>query len=322
MTIITSNHNAGQLDAAIGSGDTTLSSPGFEFIPVVSAPDLYRIVLDPDGSAGKAEVCYVTAHTASATTVTVTRGEEQAKDSSVARAHALNTEWIHANTAVDLDDFLRQSKATAKGSLYVASASGVVDELTVGANGTIPVADSAAGLGVAYKGGLVELAKVTDPGTSPFVLMTGIPGDYQDLLITVSARIVGPSTTHQPYGLRFNSDTGTNYSRFGDEVDGAGTRSVPAATGQTNARVGYASDVGQQINRIWIPNYTGSGTKSIDSQGVSMFGGAVGADTLKFSFSSRWQNGAAITRIDVTYATADGDFAANTTFTLYGVGAA
>lgn len=321
MTIITSNHNAGLLDAAIGSGDTNLSSPGFEFIPAVSAPDLYRIVLDPEGTAGKAEVCYVTAHTAAATTVTVTRGEEQAKDSSAARAHALNTEWIHSNTAVDLDDFARKSLLSTKGDLFVRGNTSV-GVLGVGADGTIPVADSADPQGIAYKGGLVELNKVADPGTSPFTLMDNIPGDYQDLLITVSARIVGPSTTHQPYGLRFNSDTGTNYSRFGDEVDGAGTRSVPAATGQTNARVGYASDVGQQINRIWIPNYTGSGTKSIDSQGVSMFGGAVGADTLKFSFSSRWQNGAAITRIDVTYATADGDFAANTTFTLYGVGAA
>lgn len=320
MTIITSNHNAGQLDAAIGSGDTTLSSPGFEFIPVVSSPDLYRIVLDPNG-AGLPEVCYVTAHTASATTVTVTRGEEQAKGSSAARSHALDTEWIHANTAVDLDDFARKSLLDTKGDLLVRGSTSV-GVLEVGPDGTIPVADSVDPQGIAYKGGLVELAKVADPGTSPFTLMDNIPGDYQDLLIVVSARIVGPSTVHRPYGLQFNSDTGTNYSRLGDEVDGAGTRAVPAATGQTDARAGYASDVAQCTNVIWIPGYAGSGGKVIDSRGVSMHGTAVDADTLKFSFSSRWSNGAAITKIAVTYATVDGDFHPLTTFTLYGVGAA
>jgi hypothetical protein len=60
------------------------------------------LVLDPEGVSGAPEVVTVTAHTASSTTVTVTRGSQ----SSTARQHAAGTTWRHTTTQADLSSFL------------------------------------------------------------------------------------------------------------------------------------------------------------------------------------------------------------------------
>lgn len=55
------------------------------------------ITLDPGATAGAPEIIYVTAHTASATTATILRGQE----GTTARSHAQNTPWVHGATARD-----------------------------------------------------------------------------------------------------------------------------------------------------------------------------------------------------------------------------
>lgn len=99
MARLRSNFKSGTLSASIIAGTTTLSSAAFATLPVVASPDVLAIVLDPDAGAGAPEIVFVTAHTASATTVTVTRGQE----STTARAHASGVAWRHAATAADFD---------------------------------------------------------------------------------------------------------------------------------------------------------------------------------------------------------------------------
>ena len=89
---------SGALDASIDGTEVTLSSPGFADLPVVASPNHLALILDPEQVAGDPEIVYVTAHTAAATTVTVTRGREQSHGAIAGRAHASGTTWHHGPT--------------------------------------------------------------------------------------------------------------------------------------------------------------------------------------------------------------------------------
>ena len=83
-------------------GATTMTSAELASFPVVTATQYVPITLDPMGIGGRPEVVYITAHTASATTATILRGQEQAFGSSAARQHLQGTRWSHGPTAYDL----------------------------------------------------------------------------------------------------------------------------------------------------------------------------------------------------------------------------
>ena len=76
-------------------GDTTLTSASLASFPTVVSPDTAIIILDPGAAAP--EIVTVTAHSAAATSATITRGSE----SSTARAHIQGTAWAHGAVAAD-----------------------------------------------------------------------------------------------------------------------------------------------------------------------------------------------------------------------------
>lgn len=101
MATIYSNFQQGTISAAITTtGQTSISSAAFASLPAVASPNILYLILDPSQTAGAAEIVTVTAHTASATSVTVTRGSQ----STTARTHALGTTWSLAWTKADADD--------------------------------------------------------------------------------------------------------------------------------------------------------------------------------------------------------------------------
>jgi hypothetical protein len=82
-------------------GSTTLNAAGLANLAAVVAPDTAIITLDPNRVNGAPEIVIVTAHTSSATSATITRGAF----GTVARSHALGTEWVHGPVAqVSADD--------------------------------------------------------------------------------------------------------------------------------------------------------------------------------------------------------------------------
>ncbi len=89
---------SGELDADIDNTAISLSSPDFADLPVVADPDYLTLILDPTEVDGAPEIVYVTAHIAAATTVTVTRGREQAHGGIAGRAHTSGTTWNHGPT--------------------------------------------------------------------------------------------------------------------------------------------------------------------------------------------------------------------------------
>jgi len=85
-------------DNPLAIGATTINSAGFANLPAVTAPDFLWLTLDPDALVGAPEIVKVTAHTASATSVTVTRGQQ----STTARSHNLAEVWNAVLTEQDL----------------------------------------------------------------------------------------------------------------------------------------------------------------------------------------------------------------------------
>lgn len=84
-------------DNPLSSGATTINSSQFATLPVVTNPDVLVLTLDPLGAVGAPEIVTVTAHTSSATSVTVTRAAEGTS----ARSHNQNEVWVWSPTALD-----------------------------------------------------------------------------------------------------------------------------------------------------------------------------------------------------------------------------
>lgn len=102
MTRLFDDFQGGELDADPGAAGTSISSPDLSSMMVVGSPDTLTVVLDPHGVNGAPEIVYVTAHTASATSATVTRGQE----GTAGRAHPIGTAWVAPITAADAEDMV------------------------------------------------------------------------------------------------------------------------------------------------------------------------------------------------------------------------
>jgi len=93
------NFISGTLGTGISSTDTALSSTGLSAMTAVSNPDVMAVILDPAGVNGAPEIIHVVAHSASATTATVLRGQE----GTTARSHNSGVAWVHGITDTDVE---------------------------------------------------------------------------------------------------------------------------------------------------------------------------------------------------------------------------
>lgn len=116
---VRSNFQSGTItDNPLTNAATTINSAAFASLPAIGATQHLMIILDPTGSAGAPEIVMVIAHTASATSVTVARGQE----GSSARQHASGTTWRHGALVSDYDSVLGYAQVTAnQGSITTAA---------------------------------------------------------------------------------------------------------------------------------------------------------------------------------------------------------
>lgn len=149
------------------------------------------------------------------------------------------------------------------------------------------------------------IATTTLGSGSSTVTFSSIAGTYTDLIIVISGSTGGADTV----GLRFNSDSGSNYSYTQVYGDGSSAGSV-RATNETFARIGpmYNS---QSTTIANIMNYANSTTNKTVIARANNAGNQVNA------LVSLWRNTAAITNVTVN--AIFGSFNTGSTFTLYGV---
>jgi hypothetical protein len=150
------------------------------------------------------------------------------------------------------------------------------------------------------------------------ISFTSIPATYTDLLISFSTR--SSANNESPYNnqkLRFNGDTGSNYSVRGLFGNGTSDSSGTNSGDSILFNYGNASDTTAGIfsnGQIYIPNYRSSSQKSV-SIDCAVENNATAA--LVNLTAAQWTDTAAITSISLT--DGYGDFKTNSTFYLYGI---
>jgi hypothetical protein len=153
------------------------------------------------------------------------------------------------------------------------------------------------------------IATTTLGSNAQNISFTSISSAYTDLRIV----FVGTGTTNDDFRLRYNNDTGTNYSRTDLYANGA-TASSARAANAGDIRIGANDGLDGTIAlaTIDIFSYTGSTNKtclitySHDKNGSGYVYRTVGL----------WRNTAAITTITLNHGA---NFATGTTATLYGI---
>lgn len=155
------------------------------------------------------------------------------------------------------------------------------------------------------------IATVTAPGgSSSQLVMSSIPATYTDLVLVING---GQATADQSYSLRFNGDTGSNYSNT-QIVGNGSTATSNRNTSQTRGFI-HSTAMNSLADTIIvsIQNYSNSTTyKTAISRGNSVSYRVVSSVVL-------WRSTSAITSITVL---GDANFLSGSTFTLYGIAAA
>jgi hypothetical protein len=153
------------------------------------------------------------------------------------------------------------------------------------------------------------LATRTLTSQAASVTFSSIPATYRDLILVTDATITQASST-DGYGLRFNGDTGSNYSWV--RIVGAATATSSSGT-TTYALAGVIGDVNKGLTMFQIMDYSATDKhKTIITRSSGSFGNWTQAS------ASRWANTAAITTVLVR---SDGsyNFTVGSTFSLYGI---
>jgi hypothetical protein len=163
-----------------------------------------------------------------------------------------------------------------------------------------------------------KIADVTvGSGGAASIDFTSIPGTYTDLVIKYSLRS-NVSGVNESVGLRFNSDSGANYSYKRLYATGSATGSD--SPGSNYSWGGYVAGNTSTANTFgngetYIPNYAGSTAKSNSADGV----GETDATTAYMSLHANlWNSSSAINAITLLpiNGTAWNQYS---TATLYGV---
>ena len=147
------------MTVASGTGSTLMGGI------TLTAGDQFTVALDPD--TVNEEIVFITAQ--SVDSFTVTRG--RAGTSAV--VHAAGATVRHVLTSDDLNFFntaVQASTLTAKGDMYVATASGVVTNLAAGTNGQILAADSTQTKGLKW---IDSIAGYTQPTIGSTAIPSG-----------------------------------------------------------------------------------------------------------------------------------------------------
>ena len=154
------------------------------------------------------------------------------------------------------------------------------------------------------------IATTTLGSAAASVTFSSISGSYTDLVLVISGRLDSGSGQDASVLLQYNNDTSTNYSTT--LIDGNGTSAGSARA--TNATAAYCGSTSQESSNsiVNIMNYSNTTTyKTLTSRGNN-------PNYRVRAFASLWRSTAAISTIKVISDFA-GNFAAGSTFTLYGV---
>lgn len=167
----------------------------------------------------------------------------------------------------------------------------------------------------------VNIATTTLGSNQSTVTFSSISNSYTDLLIKVSARSSFTGADFDNCFVRFNGDTGTNYSDRAvyAQQNAVTNSSSNNANRQFNAGGFVIPTAGTTAStfsnmEIYIPNYTASSSKPL-SHSTSKID--LGTNNYTVIDAGLWRNTAAISSI--TFTLGFENFVTGSTFYLYGI---
>lgn len=149
---------------------------------------------------------------------------------------------------------------------------------------------------------------ITLTSTASAVDFTGIPQNFTDLVIIFNGTL---SSGTSVYGIRYNSDAGSNYSWTSIRSDGSAATST-RDTNSTRILCGWIG-TSQVTEIIQIQNYANITTNKTNITRNN----STAASTYVSANVGLWRNTAAITSVRILPDSST--FAAGSTFTLYGI---
>lgn len=154
-----------------------------------------------------------------------------------------------------------------------------------------------------------NLATTTVGSATSTVTFSSISGSYTDLVLIMDATA---TTNFTNIKIIINSDTGTNYSWTNLKGDGSSASSAQGSN-TANLYLGLVN-TGRGTYRFMFNNYSNTTTNK-----TILSAGGLAGNRVEYGVGL-WRNTAAITSIQLVQP-AD-TFAANSTFSLYGIAAA
>jgi len=152
----------------------------------------------------------------------------------------------------------------------------------------------------------IALATTTLGSATGSVTFSSIPATYRDLVVVIDAKSGAGVAT---IGLRFNSDTGNNYSYV--DMSGTGSSTSSSANTQDRATMGFVGGTSAYMSTAQIMDYAQTDKHKTVLARHSNASGNVQA------LANRWANTNAITTVNLS--TAVNNFPVGTTLSLYGV---
>jgi len=151
------------------------------------------------------------------------------------------------------------------------------------------------------------LATVTLASTAASVTFSSIPATYRDLILIITAQRTGSPVN---VGMRFNGDSGSNYSSV--FMTGTGSSAVSGTVSGTNVQLDvypYPPSSGFNNYIVQIMDYSATDKHKSVLVRVNDAGNATEAS------AARWANTAAVNSLALTLS----NFNTGSTFSLYGV---
>jgi hypothetical protein len=154
------------------------------------------------------------------------------------------------------------------------------------------------------------IASQTVGTATPSITFSSLPQNYTDLILVINGSF---SSTDNSYGLRFNGDTGNNYSTTTLYGDGTGSGATFRTTSVNKLYVGRAN-TSNSTSIIQIQNYSNASTyKTTLSRG--------GSSDIVMTTVGTWQSTSAINSLTIAHYdfSSTPTIAAGSTLTIYGV---
>jgi len=213
---------------------------------------------------------------------------------------------IFAQQLVPLTDAISKGQFTAKGALLSATAASTPGVLAVGTNGQYLSADSTASTGLAWAtvSAGANWSLLNSGGTAltgaTTVTVSGISGKDKIMILVEGA---SSATSNIDINWRLNADTGSNYYRYGIQLNSPtaySSSSLSAYGGSTDrVRLGtMGTNAAATVSGyVLLTGCNSSGVKSFQSAGAGIEGG--GVNQVMYHFGGYYDSATTISSISI-----------------------